>query len=140
MKNEMTADEFKVGDTVWDVAFGKGNVHQVTRDDVFQIKLIVVGFENNKLSTYTFTKNGTYGPDCLRTLFFSEPKVEASVKRPFVSALIGKRVVINISEDICVIGVVEREDSEYLVIDSYTYWKDGLDAIYEITSDNLLES
>lgn len=63
---------------------------------------------------------------------------------PFVrltaSNLAGKRVAINTTEDLCIIGVVDTETSTTLVIDGRHYFKGGIDAIYEITSENLLES
>lgn len=139
MKNE-TADEFKVGDKVYCAIFGEGEVVAIWTE--YKYYPIHVEFSSD---TRDYTNDGRLYTYANRTLFFSEPKVEGSVTRPFVSKLIGKHVVINTTEDLCIIGVVNSETSTTLVIDERHYFgrhcfKGSIDAIYEITSDNLLES
>ena len=135
MKNEMTADEFKVGDKVYCAVFGEGKVDAIGAG--YESYPLHVKFPSD---TQDYTHDGRLSTYANRTLFFSEPKVEGSVKRPFVYTLVGKRVVINTTEDLCIIGVVNSGTSTTLVIDGRHYFKGGIDAIYEITSDNLLES
>lgn len=134
MKNE-TADEFKVGDKVYCAIFGEGEV--VAIGTGYESSPIHVEFSSD---TQDYTHDGRLSTYANRTLFLSEPKVEGSVKRPFVSKLVGKRVVIHTTEDLCIIGVVDTETSTTLVIDGRHYFKGGIEAIYEITSENLLES
>ena len=132
MKNEITADEFKVGDKVYCAMYGEGAVKNIIKDDEVGVRFI-----GNNCYVY-YTQAGVRISGSNRTLFFSEPKVEGSVKRPFVSKLVGKKVVVNTEYDLCVIGVVEIENSEYLTINDCHYAKEELKALYEVTSDNLL--
>ena len=78
-----------------------------------------------------------------RTLFFSEPKIEASVTRPFVPTLVGKRVVVVPKFDSKVprLFTVFKEDSERIyVTEEGHYWeKDRIDELYEVQSENLLK-
>lgn len=134
MKNEMTADEFKVGDKVYCAIFGEGEVFAIWTE--YRYNPIRIKFPSG---AQDYTHDGRLSTDANRTLFFSEPKVEGSVKRPFVSKLVGKRVVINTEYDLCVIGVVEIEGSEYLTIDDCHYAKNELKAVYEVATENLLE-
>ena len=135
MKNKMTADEFKVGDKVYCAMFGEGRVIAIGTG--YESYPIHVEFSSD---TEDYTYDGRLYTYANRTLFFSEPKIEASVTRPFVSKLVGKRVVINTQYDLCITGVVKIESSEYLTIDGCRYAKEELDSIYEITSENILES
>lgn len=135
MKNEITTDEFKVGDQVWCVLYGVGKVLHLWDNADYCVS---VEFDSGDNENYT--PDGKLYTCANRTLFFSEPKVEGSVKRPFVYTLVGKRVVINTTEDLCIIGVVDTETSTTLVIDGRHYFKGGIDAIYEINSENLLGS
>lgn len=135
MKNETTADKFKVGDTVWCLVYGEGMVTTVYTSEYSKYP-IKVEFGQR---TENYTLDGRLLINGNRTLFFSEPKIEASVTSPFVSKLVGKKVAVNTKYGLCVIGVVEIEDLEYLTIDDYHYAKNELKAIYEITSENILE-
>lgn len=134
MKNEMTADEFKVGDKVWCLLYGEGEV--VGIDPVHNSTYPVLVYTISGEGVY-YTQQGKLYEYANRTLFFSETRIEASVTRLFVSKLMGKRVVIN-TDDECIIGVVDLESSESIIIDSYLYVKASVDAIYEITSENIL--
>ena len=100
---------------------------------------LCVEFFNHEIRCNGYTHDGRLYTYANRTLFFSEPKVESSVKRPFVSKLIGKRVVLDPTYGYCVvIGTVEIEDEDYVTIEGMRYAKNGLKAIYEINSDNLI--
>ena len=71
---------FEVGQEVWDVIFGKGEVVAVDVDNytVFPIR---VRFESGK-GEESFTIEGKFLTDCKRSLFFSEPIVTAESLPP----------------------------------------------------------
>ena len=95
IQNEVKQDAFRVGDVVWDVAFGKGSVYKISEMAYYSIK---VEFENG--FEKSFTPDGKIHEESNRTLFFSEPKIEASVTRPFVPTLVGKMVVVRYFDEI----------------------------------------
>lgn len=132
MKNEETnskKDEFRVGDVVWCAVHGKG---KVTGVDNYYVIVDMLG------STQYYTKDGKLYTTSLRTLFFSEPKIEAAVTRPFVPTLVGKRVVVK--EYFCYpqILTVCWEDEDKFGDDLYSCIKSNCE-VYEVSSENLLK-
>ena len=87
VQNEVKQDEFRVGDVVWDTACGKGKVVFLD-DDAQPVKVV---YDSGYYNWYT--QDGKIHEESNRTLFFSEPKIEASVTRPFVPTLVGKKRV-----------------------------------------------
>lgn len=74
---------FVVGDTVWDVAFGKGKVitdqpHAMYASDAHPI---VVAFDAG--GTAAYSKIGYLSRAVARSLYFSEPMIKAEEERPF---------------------------------------------------------
>ena len=131
---ETKADDFKVGDQVWCAMHGRGVVEHVCFDDMLSVG---VSLDNGDFNWYT--KDGKYNIDLNRTLFFSEPKIEASVVRPFVPALEGKYVVVE-TGDGSVNGRVFEETSTHFKLDGgYSFAKAVCHAIYEVSSENLLK-
>ena len=133
VQNEVKPDEFRVGDVVWDVVFGKGSVCKISEMAHYPIK---VDFENG--FQRSFTQDGKMSPEVNRTLFFSEPKIEASVTRPFVPTLVGKRVVVKevACYDVCI--KIEFENQETFGGEGYHFRK-ALVEVYEVSSENLLK-
>ena len=138
VQNEVKQDAFRVGDVVWDVVFGKGSVYKISEMADYSIK---VKFENR--FERSFTPDGKIHRESNRTLFFSEPKIEASVTRPFVPTLVGKRVVVvpKFDREVSRLFTVFKEDSERIyVTEEGHYWdKDKIDELYEVQSENLLK-
>ena len=138
VQNEVKQDEFRVGDVVWDTACGKGKVVFLD-DDAQPVKVVYDSGDHN-----WYTQNGKMSPEMNRTLFFSEPKIEASVTRPFVPTLVGKRVVVvpKFDREVSRLFTVFKEDSERIyVTEEGHYWdKDKIDELYEVQSENLLTS
>ena len=134
VQNEVKQDAFRVGDVVWDVVLGKGSVYKISEMAYYSIK---VEFENG--FEKSFTPDGRIHVESNRTLFFSEPKVEASVTRPFVPTLVGKRVVV--LEHACYpqVFVVTWEDESMFGNDEYECIKSN-STVYEVSSENLLTS
>ena len=134
VQNEVKPDEFRVGDVVWDLVFGKGSVCKISEMAYCPIK---VEFENG--FERSFTQDGKIHEESIRTLFFSEPKIEASVTRPFVPTLVGKRVVV--LEHACYpqVFVVTWEDESMFGNDEYECIKSN-STVYEVSSENLLTS
>ena len=134
VQNEVKQDEFRVGDVVWDIVFGKGSVYKISEMAYYSIK---VKFENG--FEKSFTPDGKIHEDYNRTLFFSEPKIEASVTRPFVPTLVGKRVVV--LEYACYpqVFVVTWEDESMFGNDAHECIKSN-STVYEVSSENLLTS
>jgi len=110
---------FKVGQTVWCVLFGKGEVVRANNKGRY---LVDVKFESDA-TTRTYTDDGRYSDGYSRTLFFSEPKIEAATEPPFVSELIGKMVVLKDKDGdgSVILGTVFKEDS-----DSVTFANTGI--------------
>lgn len=133
VQNEVKQDTFRVGDVVWDVVFGKGSVYKIYEMADCSIK---VEFENG--FEKCFTPDGKIHEEANRTLFFSEPKIEASVTRPFVPTLVGKRVVVKevARYDVCL--KIEFEDQETFGGEGYHFRK-GLVEVYKVSSENLLK-
>jgi len=129
-------DEFRVGDEVWDVFYGKGKVTSVSIDS-YPVR---VDYADGKDYNY-YLKDGRIDLGRPRTLFFSEPKIEAAVTRPFVSTLVGKRVVIEILGALPKVVQVLKEDSDriYTTTEGHYWTKKDLEAIYEVSSENLLK-
>ena len=152
VQNEDKQDEFRVGDDVWCILRGKGKVVMVLTAREQQHCPIVVDFEktinpdNGQVysNRHQYTKDGRWYQDFNRTLFFSEPKIEASVTRPFVPTLVGKRVVVvpKFDREVSRLLTVFKEDSERIyVTEEGHYWdKDKIDELYEVQSENLLTS
>lgn len=131
---EVKPDEFRVGDVVWCLLHGKGEVTYIQQG--VATYPVEVYFENG--DTFWYTQDGRYSEEFPRTLFFSEPKVEASVVRPFVPVLEGKHVVVE-TEDSWVSGRVFEETPSHFKLDSgYVFMKDLCIAVYEVSSENLL--
>ena len=137
VQNEVKQDAFRVGDVVWDVAFGKGSVYKISEMDYYSIK---VEFENG--FEKSFTPDGKIHEESNRTLFFSEPKIEASVTRPFVPTLVGKRVVVQYYDGTWIPHpvVVTEETEEEIFTKNGSDYKSDLIAIREVSSENLLTS
>ena len=136
VQNEVKQDEFRVGDVVWDVVFGKGSVYKISEMVYYSIK---VEFENG--FEKSFTPDGKIHEESNRTLFFSEPKVEASVTRPFVPTLVGKRVVVQYCDGAWHKPVVvTAETEEKIFTKNGSDYKCDIVEIYEVSSENLLTS
>ena len=137
VQNEVKQDAFRVGDVVWDVVFGKGSVYKISEMAYYSIK---VEFENG--FEKSFAPDGKTHEGFNRTLFFSEPKIEASVTRPFVPTLVGKRVVVQYydGEWLAHPVVVTEETEEKIFTKNGSAYKFDIVEIYEVSSENLLTS
>lgn len=79
---------FKVVQEVWCLVHGKGSVVHIIENDEDYGYPVIVNFENER---YGYTKDGRYAISGNRTLFFSEPKIEA---QEFPSKYAGKTVLL----------------------------------------------
>ena len=136
VQNEVKQDEFRVGDVVWDTAYGKGKVVFLD-DDTQPVKVV---YDSGDFNWYT--QSGIMSPEMNRTLFFSEPKIEASVTRPFVPTLVGKRVVVRYFDETWTRHpvVVTAETEEKIFTKNGSDYKYDIVGIYEVSSENLLTS
>ena len=148
VKNEVKQDEFRVDDDVWCILRGKGKVVMVLTAIEQQHCPIVVDFEktinpdNGQVYSkrHQYTKDGRWYQDFNRTLFFSEPKIEASVTRPFVPTLAGKRVVVVHTSAVRLLTIFKEDKERIYVTEEGHYWdKDKIAGIYEVSSENLLK-
>lgn len=78
--NKTIETDFRVGQTVYDAAYGKGKVVEVKTSGAFPIG---VEFESSRDGVGYFTADGKVLPESQRTLFFSPPTVSGATK-PFV--------------------------------------------------------
>ena len=150
VQNEDKQDEFRVGDDVWCILRGKGKVVMVLTAREQQHCPIVVDFEktinpdNGQVysNRHQYTKDGRWYQDFNRTLFFSEPKIEASVTRPFVPTLVGRKVVVRYFDETWTrhpVVVTAETEEKIFTKNGYDY-KFDIEEIYEVSSENLLTS
>ena len=100
---------FKEGQTVWCLIYGKGKVEQV--DYYFTTYPVGVVFDNEKEGSYT--KDGRFDLSSARTLFFSEPKVEALTEAPFEPELKSKRALLRfVTRPIVVEAIIHDETKD----------------------------
>lgn len=102
---------WEVGQVVWDVVYGKGVVSGV-KEDTFPVKVV---FDDGGHESYTL--QGSFYEAGPRSLFFSEPKIEAELfppKKPFVTTLkSGDKIVLHdITTDY--IAEVVREEEHHI--------------------------
>ena len=134
MNEQTKADEFRLGDRVWCVLYGSGEITSILTDHcTYPLEVI---FEND--ADHWYTVDGKVDENAKRTLFFSEPKIEAAVTRPFVPTLVGKTVVIEHRFAGNVIGEITAESETLVRLGSNNYRKCNSIAIYEVSSENLL--
>ena len=137
--NKVKPDEFQIGDVVWCLLYGKGVIKSVDDQENSEFP-IRVAFESGEETTYKPT--GEFYYTLKRTLFFSEPKIEASVTRPFVPTLVGKRVVVRYFDKTWARHpvVVTAETEEEIFTKNGSDYKGDIVEIYEVSSENLLTS
>lgn len=80
---------FKEGQVVWDLRNGRGVVEEITNDDRYPVK---VRFDLNDMDGYEltdhYTADGRYvNTHTVRSLYFSEPKIEAATEPLFEPVL-----------------------------------------------------
>lgn len=138
VQNEVKQDAFRVGDVVWCFIYGKGEVSNIMGNPEDYTYPVEVCFENGDGSWYTL--DGKLDEMSNRTLFFSEPKIEASVTRPFVPTLVGKRVVVVHPSAVRLLTIFKEDKERIYVTEEGHYWdKDKIAEIYEVSSENLLK-
>lgn len=145
--NQDKPDEFRVGDTVWCLMRGKGEVVMVLTAKDFQHCPILVDFPKTVnpitgeeyTNRYSYSKDGKWSQDYNRTLFFSEPRIEASVTRPFVPTLVGKNVLAVLKTSQLSFGEVMFEDEQSIQVGRIMWKKKDLASIHEIIVNNLLK-
>lgn len=126
----MQNTEFKVGDTVWCAARGKGVVEFLLEDTQYPIG---VKFDNGKKDFYT--TEGKLYIDGSRCLFFSEPKVDALTTRPFTPTLKGKTCVLipkSAAFDIEVVDIREETEDKIWVDANRFFYKRVIHQLYEV--------
>ena len=136
VQNEVKQDEFRVGDVVWCLLYGKGVIKSVDDQDNSEFP-ILVAFESGE--EFTYKPTGEFNYKSKRILFFSEPKIEASVTRPFVPTLVGKRVAVRQKGCHTVMLNITFETPDIFGDDEGGFDK-SLVEVYEVSSENLLTS
>ena len=136
VQNEVKQDEFRVGDVVWCLHYGKGVVSNT--ESFIEVDYGWTAELYTPEGVHVATQETMPDGYSLRTLFFSEPKVEASVTRPFTPMLVGKRVVVKevARYDVCI--KIEFENQETFGGEGYHFRK-ALVEVYEVSSENLLK-
>lgn len=101
---------WEVGQVVWDTMFGQGIVTLFDEHEQYGVDV-----EFSKWGTKTFTTGGAFNDGANRTLFFSEPKIEAELfppKKPFIPKMKFDDLVVVINKDSALVsfyGHVEQE-------------------------------
>ena len=132
-----TEDTFKVGDVVWCVIYGKGVVKNIVGQ--YATYPVVVDFENG-VHLVTYTHDGKVSSSAQRTLFFSEPKIEALTTRPFTPTLIGKKIVVTVYNGSLFVGEVIDEDKDLILFQCDEYVKKNLIKELYILGENVVNS
>lgn len=127
-------DQFKVGDKVWCLMFGEGVVVSVANDGRDYPVMVRVGCQS-----HTYSQSGVLLNGGKRSLFFSEPKVEAATERPFISTLIGKCVVVNSKECGLRAGIVFEKTSDEIRVGAITWDKARLNSVHEVGTESVLK-
>ena len=133
---------FKPGDIVWCLLYGKGIVVSVSPDG--REYPVRVDFPSIDVTNVEYTSDGEFYSVGNRVLFFSEPIVKASTISPFKSKLIGKHVVLVKANGTSRLGVVVSENYEHITISTLEskgltlYVKAALTAIYEFSDTNYI--
>ena len=100
---------FKVGQEVWCLLFGKGEVIHVRDYGDFPVE---VKYPNGKICEYT--ERGELFKTSSRSLFFSKPKVQAAEEPPFISEIEEKTVIIKDAEGDFHVILVYYEGEKYI--------------------------
>ena len=142
VQNEVKQDEFRVGDEVWCLLNGEGQVISTEKNQWRYFNIEVQFKRLDKDETWFYTEDGKINEGQNRALFFSEPKVEASVTRPFVPTLVGKKVVVRYFDETWTRHpvVVTAETEEKIFTKNGSDYKYDIVEIYEVSSENLLTS
>ena len=142
VQNEVKQDAFRVGDVVWCLLNGEGQVISTEKNQWRYFNIEVQFKRLDKDETWFYTEDGKINEGQNRALFFSEPKIEASVTRPFVPTLVGKRVVVRYFDETWTLHpvVVTAETEEKIFTKNGSTYKFDIVEIYEVSSENLLTS
>lgn len=110
---------FKEGQVVWDVVYGKGKVVEIAEYSIYPV---VVQFSDE---TMAYSEDGKTYETHGRTLFFSEPKIEAATEPLFEPTLKEGDKVVCIDKNIefssgptAVLTVIE-EDEKFVETSEY---------------------
>ena len=137
MQEKKTEDTFKVGDVVWCLIYGKGIVKNIL--DQYTMYSVIVAFENGE-NIMTYTQDGKVSSSSKRTLFFSEPKIEALTTRPFMPTLIGKKIVVTLYNGSSFVGEVLDEDKDFILFRCDEYLKKELIKELYVLGENVVNS
>lgn len=111
---------WEVGQEVWDVCCGKGEVVNITESDY----PVIVQFLTGKVISYTLQGKEAY--DSNRTLFFTKPTIIADTilpKKKFVPTLTeGDEVVVRMVSGSISAFIVEEECEEYIKFKDVDYF------------------
>lgn len=115
---------FKEGQVVWDVVYGKGFVSSVEEDDFFPVK---VEFDAGGFESYTL--QGSFYERGTRTLYFSEPKIEAATEPVFEPTLKKGDVVVAVDKDGCseILYVSEELERQVKNTQGTFFYKESFD-------------
>ena len=122
VQNEVKQDAFRVGDVVWCLLNGEGQVISTEKNQWRYFNIEVQFKRLDKDETWFYTEDGKINEGQNRALFFSEPKIEASVTRSFVPTLVGKRVVVRYFDEtwtrhpVVVTAETEEKSSQKMVL------------------------
>ena len=124
--------EFKVGDKVWCVAHGEGEVVRIQMDSKMPVR---VQF-NVEAGWRCYFPGGSMVEGGPRCLFFSLPEVKGDIVRPYPSKIVGKLVEIEVRGTSSIKAVVLREDHDTITYRPYTNQTNYAD--YSIAKKNIV--
>lgn len=114
--------QFKVGQTVWCLLYGKGEVSDV--DGSVEVNFGWTAELYTFEGVHTGSSESTMGHYTKRTLFHSEPQVIAATEPVFEPKLVGKVVLVkNLGGEEVGFGYVEDESESSILIDNCSYLK-----------------
>lgn len=104
---------FKVGQTVWCLIYGKGSVISCNKGTAYPVHVLFD--EGDTVVDDYYTETGKIIESGNRSLFFSEPRIEAEENPPFEPVWLGKEVRVMYDGN-TYYGIVCEEKENYIVL------------------------
>lgn len=126
--------EFRVGDRVWCVAHGEGEVVRIQMDSEMPVRV-----QTHAIGLRSYFPGGSMVQGGPRCLFFSLPEVKGDTVRPYPSKIVGKLVEIEVRGTSSIKAVVLREDHDTITYRPYMNQTNYADyADYGISKKNIV--
>ena len=122
---------FKEGQVVWDLHNGRGVVEEITRDERYPVKVRfdLKDMDGDEITDH-YTADGRYAhTQTVRSLYFSEPKIEAATEPLFEPTLEKGDVVVAVDKAGCskILYVSEEFERQVKNTQGTFFYKESFD-------------